>query len=151
MTINNTREYFLNILKKRDFDAYYIHKYKDQKAFCYFNSSLVWQIYVYELSSKRQKPTMISCLLGVHAWLVLTTHEIMFLPHCLKLNMQMMKDDAHNLVPRMHVSEISPPKMILNQRELLGYLYAKVSGWNKRILVKQAEEKHERNTFLNFI
>ena len=84
--------------------------------------------YVYELSSKRQKPTMISCLLGVHAWLVLTTHEIMFLPHCLKLNMQMMKDDAHNLVPRMHVSEISPPKMILNQRELLGYLYAKVSG-----------------------
>ena len=53
LTIYNTREYFLNILKKRDFDAYYIHKYKDQKAFCYFNSGLVWQIYVYELSSKK--------------------------------------------------------------------------------------------------
>ena len=44
---------FSYILKKRDFDADYTGKYKDQKAFSYFNSGFVGQKYVYELSSKK--------------------------------------------------------------------------------------------------
>ena len=40
-------------MKKRNFDADCIGKYKDQKAFSYFNSGFVGQIYVYELSSKK--------------------------------------------------------------------------------------------------
>ena len=67
----------------------------------------------------------------------------MFFPHCIKLNMQIIRGDTHHLVLRLHVTGISPPKRILNQIELLSYLYTKVSGQNKSTLVQQAEKKHE--------
>ena len=50
ITLGNIFSY---TLKKRDFDADYIDKDKDQKAFSYFNSGFVGQICVYELSSKK--------------------------------------------------------------------------------------------------
>ena len=50
ITLENIFSYILN---RRDFDADYIGKYKDQKAFSYCNSGFVGQIYVYELSSKK--------------------------------------------------------------------------------------------------
>ena len=53
MAIYNTRNIFSYTLKKRDFDADYIGKYKGQKAFSHFNSGFVGQMYVYELSSKK--------------------------------------------------------------------------------------------------
>ena len=65
----------------------------------------------------------------------------------IKLNMQIIRDGAHHhahyLVLTLHVSGISPPRKVLNQRELLSYLQVKVSGQNKRTLVQQAEKKHE--------
>ena len=169
ITLGNIFSY---ILKKRDFDADYIGKYKDQKAFSCFNSGFVGQIYVYELSSKKDiifaycdvrasqsihenKDLWIvfrkksktstdfltawcSCMAGAYEarnHVVATLYKIEY--------MQIIRDGAHHLVLRLHVSGISPPKRILNQRELLSYLYAKVSGQNKRTLVKQAEKKHE--------
>ena len=169
ITLGNIFSY---ILKKRDFDADYIGKYKDQKAFSYFNSGFVGQIYVYELSSKKD---IIFAYCDVRAsqsihenkdlWIVFrkksktntdiltawcscmarcfTRQVIMLLRHCIKLNMQIIRDGGHHLVLRLHVSGISPPKSILNQRELLSYLYTKVSGQNKRTLVKQVEKKQE--------
>ena len=60
------------------------------------------KIRTYELHlEKSQKTTLTSCLLGVHAWLVLMTHPIMLLPHYMKLNMQIRRDGAHHLVPRI--------------------------------------------------
>ena len=44
---------FSHILRNRDFDADYIDKYRDQKAFSYFNSGFVGQMYIYELSAKK--------------------------------------------------------------------------------------------------
>ena len=44
---------FSCILKKSDFDADYIGKYKDEKADSYFNSIFVGEIYVYELPCKK--------------------------------------------------------------------------------------------------
>ena len=46
ITLGNIFSYFL---KKRDFNADYIGKYKDKKSFSYFNSGFLGQIYVYEL------------------------------------------------------------------------------------------------------
>ena len=148
------------------------------------NSGFVGQTYIYELSSKKvivfvycyvrssqsvhenkdlwtafskkwKKTILISCLFGVHAWLVLTRYATILLWHCVKLNMQIIRDGAHHhahyLVLTLHVSGISPPRKVLNQRELLSYLQVKVSGQNKRTLVQQAEKKHEWNIFLSLI
>ena len=45
---------FSYILKKKDFDADYIGKYKDQKAYSFFDSGFVGPIMHYEPSSKKQ-------------------------------------------------------------------------------------------------
>ena len=43
----NTWQHFSYILKKGDFDADYIGKYKDQKVFSYFDSGFVGKIQQY--------------------------------------------------------------------------------------------------------
>ena len=51
--VTTTGTIFSYILKKRDFDADYIGKYKDQKAYSYFDSGFVSKILVYEPKTKK--------------------------------------------------------------------------------------------------
>ena len=57
ITLGNIFSY---ILKKKDFDADYIGKYKDQKAYSFFDSGFVGPVLIYNLTSKKDT-TFIYC------------------------------------------------------------------------------------------
>ena len=49
------RNIFAFILHKKDFNTDYVGKYKDQKAFSYFEGGFVGQVSVYEPKSKKRQ------------------------------------------------------------------------------------------------
>ena len=60
MAINSIRKFICIHNEKRYFDADYLGKYKDQKAYSFFDSEFVGPIWVYELSS-RKGTTILYC------------------------------------------------------------------------------------------